>query len=322
MNVSVVVRSYNESAHIGRLMAGLRKQTVLPKQVVLVDSGSTDGTMEVAARHDVEIIEVAPEDFSYGRSLNLGCGAATGDLIVIASAHVYPVFDTWLEHLIAPFEDPRVALTYGRQIGDRTTKYSEHQVLAKWFPDRSAARQGHPFCNNANAAIRADLWAQLPYDESLTGLEDMDWAKRALERDLAVTYVAESPVVHLHDESPRQIANRYRREAIAHRRIFSDQEMRFLDAARLAVANILADYYHATREGLLLPNLVGIPVFRAAQFWGAYRGFRQRGPVSDALRQHFYYPRSRTRVGAPGPGNPGRPIRYEAQSGGWRAEID
>ena len=57
-----------------------------------------------------------------------GC-EATRELIVIASAHVYPVYPDWLESLLGPFEDERVALTYGKQRGPDTAKYSEQQIF-------------------------------------------------------------------------------------------------------------------------------------------------------------------------------------------------
>ena len=288
--VSVVIRCFNEEDHLGKLLAGILQQTLVPKQIVVVDSGSTDATLAIASRFPVEIHHVAPEEFSFGRSLNIGCRAARGDIIVIASAHVYPLFDSWLQKLTAPFDDPRVALTYGRQVGDETTIFSEHQILRRWFPAKSDLDQSHPFCNNANAAIRRSVWEDLPYDESLTGLEDMAWAQAVLSRGDRVAYVAEAPIAHVHHETWGQLVNRYRREAIAHRRIMHDQHMGRMEALRLAVANILSDYVHALRQGQLLHNLGAIPWFRSAQFLGTYRGFAQRGEVSAIVRRRFYYP--------------------------------
>ena len=322
MNVSVVIRSYNEAAHLGRLLDGLSKQTVVPSQIILVDSGSTDETVAIALAHGVEVHTIDKAVFSFGRSLNVGCRAATGEVLVIASAHVFPVYDSWIERLVAPLADTGTALAYGRQVGDQTTKFSEHQVLAKWFPERSVARQDNPFCNNANAAVRREIWAAQPYDESLTGLEDMDWGKRAMERGFAVAYVAEAPVVHLHDETPRQIANRYRREAIAHRRIFHDQGLSIFDALRLTAANVVADYARAIRERVLLRNLAEIPMFRSAQFWGAYKGFRQRGPVSESLKRHFYYPRQQAVGRDVVEGEHGRRIEYGHAQEGLRVGRD
>ena len=152
-----------------------------------------------------------------------GLPPRTARIIVIASAHVYPVYPDWLESLAAPFDDPQVALAYGKQRGSRASRFSEHQVFAHWFPDESTPRQAHPFCNNANAAIRRSLWEINPYDETLTGLEDMAWARWAIEAGHVIAYTAEAEIVHVHHETPRQVYNRYRREAMAFKRIFPEE---------------------------------------------------------------------------------------------------
>ncbi|HUQ42945.1 MAG TPA: glycosyltransferase family 2 protein [Candidatus Limnocylindria bacterium] len=311
LRTSVIIRCFNEERHIGRLLSGLVRQTQPPDQIVVVDSGSTDATLAIARRFPVEIHTIEPEQFSFGRSLNIGCRAATGDLLVFASAHVTPVYDTWLAELTAPFADPKVALAYGRQQGNESTKYSEHRVMARWFPAKSTARQKHPFSNNANAAVRRSIWETQPYDEDLTGLEDLDWAKKALEAGHAIAYVATAPVVHAHEETWSGVVNRYRREAIAHKRIYQEHGMSAFEALRLAVGNIASDYIHAVRDRVLIQNLGSIPAFRIAQFYGTYRGFRQRGEGSAVLRRRFYYPHGwRRPVTHEQPAN-ARPIRYD-----------
>jgi rhamnosyltransferase len=309
--ISVIVRCFNEERHIGRLLTGLVRQSRPPDQIVIVDSGSTDATLAIASRFPAEIHTIEPEEFSFGRSLNVGCRAASGEILVFASAHVYPVYDTWIAELTAPFSDPQVALAYGRQEGNEQTKYSEKRVMARWFPATSVARQDHPFSNNANAAVRRSVWEVQPYDEELTGLEDLDWAKRALDAGHAISYVATAPVVHVHEESWSGVVNRYRREAIAHKRIYRDHQMSAFEAIRLAAGNIASDYVHAARDGVLGQNLGSIPAFRIAQFLGTYRGFRQRGEESAALRRRFYYPHGlRRRMSHEVPPN-ARPISYD-----------
>lgn len=296
MRISVVIRALNEEEHIGRLLTGLSRQKRQPDEVILVDSGSEDATVEIASRFGAKIVHIAPSEFSFGRSLNMGCDAATGDLIAIPSAHVYPVHNAWVSSLVAPFADDEVALTYGRQVGNRITKFSEHRVLAQWFPAESDLDQRHPFSNNANAAVRRSVWKDHPYDESLTGLEDLDFAKRVLDAGWRVAYVADAVVVHVHNENLRQILNRYRREAIAHRRIFHDQRMSLLETLKLIAWNIVGDAIHAARAGLLLENLTEIVQFRTAQFIGSYQGFRQQGPVTGDLKRRFYYPGPRPQL--------------------------
>lgn len=273
------------------MLTGAIRQTRRPDEIVVVDSGSTDATLAIAAAFDVTTVSIGPERFSFGRALNWGLESAAGhDVCVLASAHVYPLYDTWIERLVAPFNRPEVALSYGRQQAGPRGHYSEARLLNQWFPPVSAAVQDHPFCNNANAALRREVWLDLPYDEELTGLEDLDWAKRAMQREMTISYVAEAPVVHVHDQSFAQIVNRYRREAVAHRRIYSEQRMSVPEAARLAAINIVGDARAALAERALARNLPEIVRFRTAQFYGTQRGFSQVGPVPAALRRRFYYP--------------------------------
>lgn len=292
---SVVIRCLNEEAHIGRLLTGLMRQQTPPDQIVVIDSGSTDATLEIASRFPADITHIAPEEFSFGRALNRGIEHATGDVALLVSAHVYPVRTTWLDAMVAPFSRPDIALTYGRQIGNEVTRYSEHRILDRWFPRESDPDQRHPFCNNANAAVRVDVWRDQQYDEDLTGLEDMAWAKAALANGHRLAYVAEAEVVHAHDESWASVVNRYRREAIAHKRIYDEARMRAPEAASLFLASVGSDLSHAAREGAL-SRTGDIVAFRAAQFLGTYRGFAQSGPVHAALKKRFYYPGVARRV--------------------------
>lgn len=291
---TIVIRAYNEEAHIGRLLEGITQQTVRDVEIILVDSGSTDATAAIARRFGVQIVSIRPEDFTFGYSLNQGIAAADSEFVVIASAHVYPVYPDWLERLLEPFRDPQVAVVYGKQRGMETTKYSEHQVFARWFPDVSNFRQTHPFSNNANAAIRRSLWEDHPYDETLTGLEDLAWAKWALEQGHVVAYSAEAEIIHIHDEHPRQVYNRYRREAMAFKQIYDEAHFSLYDFLRMTWANTWTDLWHAAREHRLRGNWRSIFWFRALQFWGTYQGYRQANlPLTAPLRQTFYYPRGR-----------------------------
>lgn len=289
--VSIVIRCFNERQHIGRLLRGITQQTVRDAEIIVVDSGSTDGTLDVVREFPVKLLSIRAEDFSFGRSLNLGCAAATGEFIVVASAHVYPVYDDWLEKMIEPMSDEQVALVYGKQRGDEQTQYSEQQIFAHWFPEQSNRKQSHPFCNNANSCVRRSLWEKFPYREELTGLEDLDWATRILAEGYHLAYAAEAEIVHVHNETWSQIRNRYRREAIAFKRIFPQEHFHFRDFARLLTTNFFSDYYHALLEKKLHRQLISIPMFRLMQFWGTYQGYRQRGPLTRQLRQTFYYPR-------------------------------
>ena len=306
---SIVIRAYNEERHIGRLLDGITQQSLPGAQIILVDSGSTDATVSIAARYPVEVVHLRPEEFTFGHSLNLGLARAAADVVVIASAHVYPVYPDWLERLLEPFHAPQVALVYGKQRGAERTHFSEHMIFHQWFPDASVARQGHPFCNNANAAIRRTLWEQHPYDESLPALEDLAWARWAFENGGGIAYSAEAEVIHVHNETWKGVHNRYRREGMAFSRIYPQERFGLRDLLRLFSGNAASDLRAAARAGKLGAEWRGILRFRWAQFSGTYQGYRQSGPLTEQLRQAFYYPR-----GLPHPenGRPGvEPIQYD-----------
>jgi rhamnosyltransferase len=291
MNCSIVIRAYNEAEHLPRLLEGLSHQTVKEVEVILVDSGSTDATASIAESFGARVVRIAADEFTFGRSLNLGIRAAKHEFVVIASAHVYPVYPDWLECLLHPFNDNKAALVYGKQRGTSTSKFSEQQIFRQWFPDVDALRQPSPFCNNANAAIRRSLWEEHPYDETLTGLEDVAWAKWAQSQGWDIAYASKAEVIHTHNETPRGVLNRYEREGMAFKQIFPESHFNVYDFVRLTTTNILSDLGHAARERILLRNLASIFWFRTMQFWGTYQGYRLSGPLTAHLRQTFYYPR-------------------------------
>jgi glycosyltransferase involved in cell wall biosynthesis len=295
MNCSIVIRAYNEEKHIGRLLEGIRQQTVKDVEIILVDSGSTDSTIAVAESFGARVVRIPSAEFTFGRSLNFGVREATRELVVIASAHVHPVYPDWLETLLRPFEDEKIALTYGKQRGPASAKFSEQQIYHQWYPDVSKPRQETAFCNNANAAIRKRLWEVHPYDETLTGLEDLEWAKWAKEQGYAIAYAAEAEVVHVHNETPRGVFNRYRREAMAFRQIHPEAHFSLYDFVRLTTTNILSDLWHAARERVLWKNIASIFWFRFMQFHGTRMGHRETSLVTPQLRETFYYARERKR---------------------------
>jgi GT2 family glycosyltransferase len=214
-------------------------------------------------------------------------------LVVIASAHVYPVYPDWLESLLRPFEDNAVALTYGKQRAPQTAHFSERQIYHQWYPDAGKPRQATAFCNNANAAIRRSLWEKNPYDETLTGLEDVAWAKWAREQGYEIAYVAEAEIIHIHEESPQGVFNRYRREGMAFKQIYPEAHFSLYDFVRLTIMNILSDLWHAAGERVLWKNLRSIFWFRLMQFHGTRMGYRESGLLTPQLRETFYYARER-----------------------------
>jgi rhamnosyltransferase len=292
MKASIVIRTYNEQQHLPGVLQAIKGQaTSFPHETVIVDSGSTDRTREIAEEFGCRIVSISKEDFSFGRSLNMGCRAAQGECLVFVSGHCIPAQKDWLVRLIQPLGQDSIVYTYGRQVGNSSSRFSECQIFGKYFPAKSALPQEGFFCNNANAALLKQVWEGQPFDEDLTGLEDMHLSKLLVARGMKVGYVAEAPVYHLHDESWAQIRRRFEREAIALQHIMPEIHVSLTDFLRYFVSAVLLDCGSAMQANIFRRKAKEILLYRMMQFWGAYRGNHMHRKLSIARKEKYYYPR-------------------------------
>jgi rhamnosyltransferase len=289
---SIVIRTLNEAEHLADLLAMIARQETdgIEIETVLIDSGSTDDTVAIARRYGARVTTIAKAEFSFGRSLNRGCAFSTGDILVLISGHCVPVDTRWLQALCQPLIDGRASYTYGRQIGDDDSNYSERRIFAKYFPDASAIPQQGFFCNNANSALLRSVWAAHPFDEELTGLEDMDLAKRIWSKGHKIGYVAEAPVFHHHREDWPQVRRRFEREALALRSIMPEVHLSRLDVARYIISSVYGDWRSAVRKGIRSTSRLDMLRYRYNQFVGAYLGNHEHRRLSQAAKELFYYP--------------------------------
>ena len=287
---TVVIRALNEGSHIGKLLYGLQQQTILPDEIILVDSGSTDDTLLIASSYDVLIEKISKDQFTFGRALNIGCRKASKEILIFLSAHVYPSDKDWLLNIIRPFENDLVVCSYGKQRGNSLTKFSEHQIFLSLFPDSREDIRTKYFCNNANCAIRKKEWEKINYDETLTGLEDLDWAKKQYEKGKEIVYVPEAEIIHVHEENRSQVKNRFKREAIALRKIEPVISINLFNLIYLILLSIFSDLFSIKSFKSLRKNFISILLFRLNQYIGTYEGFNFINKDTDELRTTFYYP--------------------------------
>ena len=241
--------------------------------------------------HGARITHISKSEFTFGRSLNQGCAFARGEILVLLSGHCIPVGRNWLIDLIEPLRNNQAVYTYGRQLGrQNVTKFSEHQLFAKYFPPENKIPQKGFFCNNANSALLRSTWSENPFDESITGLEDMALAKRLVSRGGLISYVGTAAVEHLHEESWRKVRIRFEREAIALRGIMPDIHLDFGDFLRYTLSGILIDFGQALALGCFHREFASIIAFRTCQYWGAWRGNAATREVSRALKEQYFYP--------------------------------
>jgi glycosyltransferase involved in cell wall biosynthesis len=293
VSISIVIRTLNEGKYLGECLSAIASQEIesMSIEVVIVDSGSTDETLEIAKAHGTRITHIKKSEFTFGRSLNRGCAFATGDILVLLSGHCIPVGPRWLADLVAPLREGIAVYSYGGQIGRQgVTKFSEHQLFAKYFPPENRVPQEGFFCNNANSALLRRAWEENPFDETITGLEDMALAKTLVARGEKIAYVGTAPVEHLHEESWKKVRIRFEREAIALQGIMPDVHVSFGDFLRYTVSGILTDWGQALNQGCLGREFASIVAFRTCQFWGAWRGNAATREISRARKEQYFYP--------------------------------
>ena len=294
MLASVIIRTYNEEKHLPELLEAIKNQdkSLVDIETVIVDSGSTDKTLQIAEQFNCRITYIKKEDFTVGRSLNIGCEFAKGEFLVFISGHCIPVKNDWIQQLVKPLIECKAVYSYGQQIGRDTTKFSELQVFKKFYPCQSHVPQVGYFCNNANAALLKSTWVEHNFDENLTGLEDMLLAKQLVEKRKHIAYIATAPVYHIHDETWHQIKVRYEREAIALQHIMPNVHFTLKDLLHCSISSIFLDLSIALKQKIFFHKFVEIIMFRIMQYWGTYKGNREHRQLSVKMKEEYFYPKS------------------------------
>jgi rhamnosyltransferase len=203
--VSVVIRAKDEAASIGRVLELLAQQVPPPAEVVVVDSGSSDGTVDIARRAQARVIEIPAASFTFGGSLNIGCEASTGDIVVALSAHAFPTSRGWLARMAAAFEDDSVACACGHRYSPTGAPLQEaiNQDL------QLATRYPLWGYSNAAGAFRRELWSERGFRAEMPATEDKDWALHWLGRGYVCRLDPELEVDH--DHSKDGLRDQFRR---------------------------------------------------------------------------------------------------------------
>jgi 2-desacetyl-2-hydroxyethyl bacteriochlorophyllide A dehydrogenase len=309
---TVIIRTFNEEKHLPTLLEALGEQSYRDFEVIVVDSGSLDRTRELAAKGASKLVCIKSEDFTFGYSLNMGIRESVGRYLAIASAHTTPASVDWLKDLVDPLREDQTAMVYGRQLGGKQSKFSEIQDMRRTFGlSRMILRPPNFFANNANSALRRDLWEVHPFEESLPGLEDIEWAKHWMEQGFKVVYEPKAALYHLHDENWRQVRRRYYREAIAARWIrIKGRTHTFVEPVReigrtildigLAVSAVARDRAGVKKIG---DRILEIVQFRANKAIGTVRGLLDGGVMENRIsKKDMFFDRKCHAVVIHGPG--------------------
>lgn len=199
----MVIRAKNEARFIGETLRAIFDPAALgPRQVIVVDSGSSDGTQAIVASFPATLIQIAPEEFTYGYALNLGVAQVDSEIVATLSAHSLPTGPEWLRNLIEPFSRARVAGVYGRQLPRPNATLFEliGMRLTGVLGQSPRMLDRRPLFSNANGAFRRSLWLEHPFDERIRGAEDIAWVRTMQERGYVIAYEPSAAVYHSHGE--------------------------------------------------------------------------------------------------------------------------
>ena len=301
--VSIVIRCLNENNNLKYLIPKILQQNYKDYEIIFVDSGSTDGTIDTINRFidendNFNLCHIKKSEFTFGKSLNIGFEKSTGDIIISLSAHCFPTNNSWLQSILEPFGITNIGIVFGSQSPHQKTRHSEASVQNTWF-NGSSRITDDAFLNNGNAAYRRVIWEKFKFDEQLTGLEDIEMGIKSLRTGWKIFYSAEAEVEHLHEENYKTIKNRYRRESEA---------MKYLDSLNSSDMKIIKNTLFYCFKGFLRgvkydikttnkstqPNsdIVSILRYRINQYLGTYKGYKNNMSKNKITDLYFYPPKS------------------------------
>jgi rhamnosyltransferase len=218
---SILVPTFNAGPGFEELLRRLGAQeTGFDYEIVVLDSGSTDGTAELAARHGARVHHVRSEDFDHGATRNLGISLCHGEYVALIVQDALPLDERWLAAMVENIErDDLVAGVYGRQV-PRPDSGPLTRVLVNGWPTASlerreqfagdaaryralppAERRTLAAFDNVSSCVRRSFWERIPFARTPFG-EDARWARDVVEAGLKIVYEPRSAVIHAHERGP------------------------------------------------------------------------------------------------------------------------
>lgn len=219
VRASILLLTKNDSQSTSACLSAIYSQkNTDPFEVIAIDSGSTDGTLDVLRRFPLQLQQIPPETFHHARTRNLAAGYAKGEILVFLSQDAVPASSTWLQTLLSNFEDPNVGAAYGRQLPKQGSSVERQDALSALYGTEKIVKDptapndfGYLYYHfsNVNSALRRSVWRSAQFPEHLKVFEDLGIAKRVLDAGWKIVYEPEAPVFHSHTHSTVGLFKRY-----------------------------------------------------------------------------------------------------------------
>lgn len=220
METSIIIRTKNEQRWLGVVLEKLKKQSYQDFEIIIIDSGSTDETLDIAKKYTKNIFHIKSEDFSYPYALNRGCKKANAQkYFVLLSAHSLPISNTWLQDGINHFSKQDIAGVYGGVWALSDGSVWEKLLFNEWLgkvgiilkKNRIITKDSMGVMGFTNAIVRKDLWEQYNFNEDFgMGGEDGDWVRHWLRKGLVFVREPLFSVYHSHGLGLRDLIRQYK----------------------------------------------------------------------------------------------------------------
>jgi rhamnosyltransferase len=299
--ISVVIPVKNGGTDLVRCLEAIAAQQVGDEvEVVVVDSGSGDGSAETAQRLGARVESIAPTEFHHGRTRNLGADLARGDILVFTSQDAHAADAHWLGNLTAPLRrDENAAGAYGRQLPHRDARPPERYFLDFLYgPEgriqRLAGADDLSFevtlFSNVNSAIPRRVWERYRFAEDIIMSEDQEWSRRVLRAGMTIHYEPTAAVHHSHSYNVADAFRRFFDSGASAERSYVDQGRESKTAlwkAGVRYARGEIAWLWRTGERRWIPYAT---LYELAKFAGLQLGRRHRHVPSALKRRLSDYP--------------------------------
>jgi O-antigen biosynthesis protein len=243
--VTVAIPVLNGARYLDEVLSAVRAQQLDDErelEILVIDSGSSDGSLSIAERHGARIHQIPKSEFSHGGTRNLAMKLASGDHVAFITQDATPAHERWLAALLEGFRRADdVALVFGphdpRPDASHMIKCEMERHFSLW-PDGDVQRldrspqglidyRAYPgkisFFSDVNGCVARWAWERIPYRE-VPYAEDQLLGREMIEAGFAKVYMAEAAVLHSHDYPPAQFLRRYFDEFRAMREVLGHRE--------------------------------------------------------------------------------------------------
>ena len=220
--VSVIIPTLNAGADLDRLIKMLSAQTYSVSEIIVVDSESDDDVFITCQDYSfVQLIRIKREDFDHGKTRDMAFGRTKGSIVVFLTQDCLPADKHFIERLIEPLKNERIAVSTGRQLPKPDASEIEKLIRYYNYPAEECERSSKDistygiktfFCSDVCAAYRRDLYYKIGgYDYPIKTNEDMFFAAKAIHAGYSIMYAANAQVFHSHNLS---LLEQYKRNYI------------------------------------------------------------------------------------------------------------